>query len=145
MLFDAMGALSSRSNGDPQHASRPYDRQRDGFVIGGALVLEALDSALARDAPILAELVGYGASSDGADMVAPSGDGAADCMRMALAGNGPPDYVNTHGTSTPLGDVVELRALREVFGAELPPFSSTNCSAATPSAPPASTRPSTAC
>ena len=128
MLFDAMGALSSRSNGDPERASRPYDRQRDGFVIGGgggALVLEALDSALARDAPILAELVGYGASSDGADMVAPSGDGAADCMRMALAGNGPPDYINTHGTSTPLGDVVELRALREVFGAELPPFSST--------------------
>ena len=87
MLFDAMGALSSRNNGDPERASRPYDRQRDGFVIGGgggALVLEALDSALARDAPILAELVGYGASSDGADMVAPSGDGAADCMRMTV-------------------------------------------------------------
>ncbi|MGE4073418.1 MAG: beta-ketoacyl synthase N-terminal-like domain-containing protein [Lysobacterales bacterium] len=129
MLFDAMGALSSRSNEDPERASRPYDSLRDGFVIaggGGALVLESLDSALARGAPVLAELVGYGASSDGADMVAPSGDGAADCMRMALAGGGGlPDYINTHGTSTPLGDVVELRAMREVFGEQMPPFSST--------------------
>jgi 3-oxoacyl-[acyl-carrier-protein] synthase-1 len=128
MLFDAMGALSSHQNDHPTLASRPFDSARDGFVIaagGGALVLESLDHAEARGANILAEIIGYGATSDGADMVAPSGQGAIDCMRMALAGaTRAPDYVNTHGTSTPLGDVTELKALREVFGSDLPAFSS---------------------
>jgi len=129
MLFDAMGALSSKRNDTPTLASRAYDADRDGFVIGGgggALVLESLEHAQARGANILAELVGFGASSDGVDMVAPSGDGAIACMRQAIAGlDAPIDYINTHGTSTPVGDVSELRAMREVFGDAMPPFSST--------------------
>lgn len=128
-LFDAMGALSSKYNDSPERASRPYDANRDGFVIaggGGAVVLEALEHAQERGANILAEIVGYGATSDGADMVAPSGEGAVACMRQALATvDGTIDYINTHGTSTPLGDLTELRALRELFGDALPPFSST--------------------
>ncbi|MDR2128076.1 MAG: beta-ketoacyl-ACP synthase I [Burkholderiaceae bacterium] len=129
MLFDAMGAMSSAFNDTPEQASRPYDTRRDGFVIaggGGALVLESLEHAQARGATILAELVGFGLTSDGEDMVAPSGDGAVACMRQAIAGvEGPIDYVNTHGTSTPVGDAPELRALRAVFGDKVPPFSST--------------------
>ena len=129
VMFDAMGALSSGRNDGPQQASRPYDVARDGFVIGsggGMLVLEAWDHAVARGASILAELVGYGVTSDGADMVAPSGEGAVRCMQMALEGvNRPVDYLNTHGTSTPLGDIVELKAVREVFGDAVPPISST--------------------
>jgi len=127
--FDAMGALSSRYNDAPHMASRPYDSGRDGFVIaggGGMLVLEEYAHARARGAHIHAELVGYGVTSDGADMVAPSGEGAVRCMRMALAGvDAPVDYLNTHGTATPLGDIVELQAVREVFGASVPPLSST--------------------
>lgn len=130
MLFDGMGAMSSAYNETPESASRPYDANRDGFVIaggGGALVLESLEHAQARGANILAELIGFGLSSDGEDMVAPSGDGAIACMRQAIASAGNPriDYVNTHGTSTPVGDLPELRALREVFGDAVPPFSST--------------------
>lgn len=129
MMFDAMGALSSGRNDAPQKASRPYDAGRDGFVIGsggGMLVLEDWDHAVARGAHIHAELVGYGVTSDGADMVAPSGEGAVRCMKMALESvNRPVDYLNTHGTSTPLGDVVELNAVREVFGDAMPPISST--------------------
>jgi 3-oxoacyl-[acyl-carrier-protein] synthase I len=129
MLFDAMGALSSKYNDCPERASRAYDSDRDGFVIaggGGALVLESLDHAQARGAPILAEIVGFGATSDGVDMVAPSGEGAAACMRMAIDGlDGPIDYINTHGTSTPVGDIAELKALRDVFGDRVPPLSST--------------------
>lgn len=129
-LFDGMGAMSSKFNDTPEKASRPYDADRDGFVIaggGGALVLESLEHAQARGATILGEIVGFGLSSDGEDMVAPSGDGAIACMRQAIAdaGGGPIDYVNTHGTSTPVGDLPELRALREVFGDAVPPFSST--------------------
>jgi len=127
--FDAMGALSSRYNDAPHMASRPYDSGRDGFVIaggGGMLVLEEYAHARARGAHIHAELVGYGVTSDGADMVAPSGEGAVRCMRMALAGvDAPVDYLNTHGTATPLGDIVELQAVRQVFGASVPPLSST--------------------
>ena len=133
--FDGMGALSSAYNDTPQRASRPYDEHRDGFVIaagGGMLVLEDYEHAKARGAHIHAELVGYGVTSDGADMVAPNGEGAVRCMRMALAGfaaNGEPvgtiDYLNTHGTSTPLGDITEVRAVREVFGDAMPPMSST--------------------
>ncbi|NLB59381.1 MAG: beta-ketoacyl-ACP synthase I, partial [Gammaproteobacteria bacterium] len=131
--FDAMGALSTKRNDTPATASRPYDADRDGFVIaggGGMLVLEDYEHAVARGAPILAELVGYGVTSDGADMVAPSGEGAVRCMRMALEGARPRgrdriDYLNTHGTSTPVGDVVELQAIREVFGDDVPPLSST--------------------
>lgn len=127
--FDAMGALAASHNDRPAAASRPYDAQRDGFVIaagGGMLVLEAYEHARARGADIQAELVGYGAASDGADMVVPSGDGAVRCMQMALADAGRPvDYLNTHGTSTPLGDIAELDAVREVFGANVPPLSST--------------------
>lgn len=127
--FDAMGALSSRFNENPQMASRPYDIDRDGFVIaggGGILVLEEYEHAKARGATIHAELVGYGVTSDGADMVAPNGEGAVRCMRMALAGlDAPIDYLNTHGTATPLGDIVELAAVREAFGAQVPPLSST--------------------
>ena len=131
--FDAMGALSTKRNDTPATASRPYDADRDGFVIaggGGMLVLEDYEHAVARGAPILAELVGYGVTSDGADMVAPSGEGAVRCMRMALAGlNGTPvgeiDYLNTHGTSTPAGDIVELQAVSEAFGGTVPPLSST--------------------
>jgi len=129
MLFDAMGALSSKYNDTPERASRAYDADRDGFVIaggGGMVVVESLSHALRRGARILAEIVGYGATSDGADMVAPSGEGAARCMRQALATvDGPIDYLNTHGTSTPVGDVAELGAMREVFGEHVPPFSST--------------------
>ncbi|MEX0730294.1 MAG: beta-ketoacyl-ACP synthase I [Aquisalimonadaceae bacterium] len=129
MLFDAMGALSSSRNESPETASRAYDADRDGFVIaggGGMLVLEELEHAKARGANILAELTGYGATSDGYDMVAPSGEGAARCMRQAMATvKGSVDYVNAHGTSTPVGDVAELRALREVFGHSVPPVSST--------------------
>jgi 3-oxoacyl-[acyl-carrier-protein] synthase-1 len=132
--FDAMGALSTHYNATPTRASRPYDVDRDGFVIGsggGMLVLEDYEHARARGARIHAELVGYGVTSDGADMVAPNGEGAARCMRMALAGldgqgTGPIDYLNTHGTSTPVGDIVELEAVRAAFGdADVPPLSST--------------------
>jgi len=129
VLFDAMGAMSSKYNETPQSASRTYDVNRDGFVIsggGGVLVLEALDHALDRGAPILAELVGYGASSDGFDMVQPSGEGAIRCMQQALEGvSGPIDYINTHGTSTPVGDILELEALRTVFGTDVPALSAT--------------------
>ncbi|KAF1691606.1 beta-ketoacyl-ACP synthase I [Pseudoxanthomonas koreensis] len=130
VMFDAMGALSSSFNDTPEKASRPYDADRDGFVIaggGGMLVLEDWDHAVARGARIHAELVGYGVTSDGADMVAPSGEGAVRCMRMALEGldGRKVDYLNTHGTSTPLGDVTELQAVREVFGESVPPISST--------------------
>jgi 3-oxoacyl-[acyl-carrier-protein] synthase-1 len=129
VMFDAMGALSTRFNETPASASRPYDKDRDGFVIaggGGMLVLEDYDHAVARGARIYAELVGYGVTSDGADMVAPSGEGAVRCMNMAMANlTGPIDYLNTHGTSTPLGDVTELKAVREVFGQDVPPLSST--------------------
>ncbi len=130
VMFDAMGALSSSFNDTPEKASRPYDANRDGFVIaggGGMLVLEGWDHAVARGARIHAELLGYGVTSDGADMVAPSGEGAVRCMHMALAGAGgrKVDYLNTHGTSTPLGDIVELNAVREVFGEDVPPLSST--------------------
>jgi len=130
LMFDAMGALSSGYNDRPQAASRPYDARRDGFVLSGGagiVVLEELESALARGARPLAELVGYGTSSDGADMVAPSVDGIACAMRAALdeAHVSTVDYVNTHATSTPSGDLVELQALQDVFGQHLPPFSST--------------------
>ncbi len=129
MLFDAMGAMSSAYNATPEKASRPYDLHRDGFVLaggGGAVVLESLAHAQARGATILGEVVGFGATSDGVDMVAPSGDGAVACMRQAIAGLSEPiDYINTHGTSTPVGDVPELRAIRTVFGDAIPPFSST--------------------
>ena len=127
--FDAMGALSSAYNDKPASASRPYDVERDGFVIaggGGMLVLEEYEHAKARGAQIHAELVGYGVTSDGAEMVAPSGEGAVRCMKMAMANlSGPIDYINTHGTATPLGDIVELNAMREVFGDAMPPLSST--------------------
>lgn len=129
VLFDAMGALSSKYNSTPELASRPYDADRDGFVIsggGGVLVLEELEHAKARGAKIYAELVGYGATSDGYDMVQPSGEGAVRCMRQALEGIGQRvDYINAHGTSTPAGDMRELQAVREVFGDEIPPISST--------------------
>lgn len=129
LMFDAMGALSTGFNDTPAVASRPYDAARDGFVIaggGGMLVLEDYDHAMARGARIHAELVSYGVTSDGADMVAPSGEGAVRCMRMALQGvDAPIDYLNTHGTSTPLGDVTELDAVRAVFGDAVPPLSST--------------------
>jgi 3-oxoacyl-[acyl-carrier-protein] synthase-1 len=128
-LFDAMGALSSARNDTPECASRAYDAERDGFVIasgGGMLVLESLEHASARNARIYAELVGYGVTADGQDMVQPSGEGAVRCMRQALSGVSlPVEYLNTHGTSTPLGDVIELRAVREVFGADVPLISST--------------------
>ncbi len=119
-LFDAMGALSSKYNDTPEKASRTYDANRDGFVIsggGGIVVLEEYEHAKARGAKIYAEVVGYGATSDGYDMVAPSGEGAVRCMKLALEGvEGKIDYINTHGTSTPVGDVKELEAIREVFG-----------------------------
>ncbi|WP_372610347.1 beta-ketoacyl-ACP synthase I [Halomonas sp.] len=128
-LFDAMGALSTHFNDAPETASRPYDQTRDGFVIaggGGMLVLEDLEHAKARGTKIYAEVVGYGATSDGYDMVAPSGEGAARCMRQAMATvDGDIDYVNTHGTSTPVGDVAELKAIRDVFGNTTPAMSST--------------------
>ena len=125
VLFDAMGAMSSKYNDTPETASRPYDTDRDGFVIaggGGMVVLEDMDHAIARGAKIYAELVGYGANSDGDDMVAPSGEGAVRCMELALAGfdgnalSDTVDYINAHGTSTPVGDVKELDAVRSVFG-----------------------------
>ena len=129
VLFDAMGALSSRYNETPQGASRAYDVDRDGFVIsggGGVLVMEELDHARQRDAKIYAELLGYGATGDGFDMVQPSGEGAARCMRLAMTDiDAPVDYINTHGTSTPAGDIRELEAIREVFGEEVPPLSAT--------------------
>jgi 3-oxoacyl-[acyl-carrier-protein] synthase-1 len=128
MMFDAMGALSTAYNETPALASRAYDANRDGFVIaagGGMLVLEELEHARARGARIYAEVVGYGATSDGDNMVAPSGEGAVRCMQQARAGlNAPIDYINTHGTSTPLGDIAELNAIRQVFGDEVPAFSS---------------------
>jgi 3-oxoacyl-[acyl-carrier-protein] synthase-1 len=128
MMFDAMGALSSKYNDTPAVASRAYDAERDGFVIaagGGILVLEELEHAKARGAKIYAEVVGYGATSDGSNMVAPSGEGAVRCMQQAIATvDAPIDYINTHGTSTPVGDIAELDAMREVFGAAVPPFSS---------------------
>jgi len=131
VLFDAMGALSSKYNDTPERASRPYDVNRDGFVIaggGGVVVLEALEHARARGAKIYGEVVGYGATSDGLDMVQPSGEGAVRCMQMALEGlNEPVDYINTHGTSTPIGDLKELEAIRQVFGNRnrMPAISST--------------------
>ncbi len=128
-LFDAMGALSTKYNDTPQTASRPYDATRDGFVIaggGGCVVVESLDHALARGAKIYGELIGYGATSDGYDMVAPSGEGAARCMRQALQNvEGKIDYINSHGTSTPVGDLAELRAVKEVFSEQIPDISST--------------------
>lgn len=127
--FDAMGALSTKYNGTPEKASRTYDAHRDGFVIaggGGMVVVEELEHALARGAHIYAEIVGYGATSDGADMVAPSGEGAVRCMQMAMHGvDTPIDYLNSHGTSTPVGDVKELAAIREVFGDKSPAISAT--------------------
>jgi 3-oxoacyl-[acyl-carrier-protein] synthase-1 len=129
VLFDAMGALSSKYNDTPQTASRPYDETRDGFVIsggGGVVVLEELEHAKARGAKIYGELVGYGATSDGYDMVQPSGEGAVRCMRQAMATvHEPIDYINAHGTSTPIGDIRELGAVKEVFGDAVPPIAST--------------------
>jgi len=128
-MFDAMGALSTRYNDSPERASRTYDADRDGFVIsggGGIVVLEEYEHARARGARIIAELVGYGATSDGYDMVAPSGEGAVRCMRLALQDvSTPVDYINTHGTSTPVGDVKEIEAIREVFGERQPLIAST--------------------
>lgn len=129
VLFDAMGAMSSKYNDCPQSASRPFDKHRDGFVIsggGGALVLEALDHAKARGATILAELIGYGATSDGTDMVQPSGEGSVRCMRQAITNvDVPVDYINAHATSTAVGDIQELRAIKEVFQNRIPMISST--------------------
>ncbi len=129
VLFDAMGALSSKYNDTPEQASRAYDAKRDGFVIaggGGMLVIEELEHAKARGAKIYAELVGYGATSDGYDMVAPSGEGAARCMQQAMSTiDKPIDYINAHGTSTPAGDIQELKAVKEVFGDNCPKVSST--------------------
>ncbi|MDX1352435.1 MAG: beta-ketoacyl-ACP synthase I [Thiomicrorhabdus sp.] len=129
VMFDAMGALSSKYNDTPEKASRAYDADRDGFVIaggGGMVVVEELEHALARGAKIYAEITGYGANSDGYDMVAPSGEGAVRCMQMALATvDGDVDYINPHGTSTPVGDTKEAAAIREVFGAKVPKISST--------------------
>ncbi len=128
-LFDAMGAMSSKFNDTPSRASRTYDANRDGFVIAGGagvLVLEELEHAKARGAKIYGEIIGYGATSDGHDMVAPSGEGAVRCMQMALSTvNNPVDYINPHGTSTPVGDQKEIEAIREVFGQNCPPISAT--------------------
>ncbi len=128
-LFDAMGAMTSKHNDTPATASRAYDVTRDGFAIAGGagvLVLEELEHARARGAKIYAEIVGYGATSDGYDMVAPSGEGAVRCMKQALATvSGPVDYINTHGTSTPVGDTKEMNAIREVFGDKMPHIAST--------------------
>ncbi len=128
-LFDAMGAMATKFNDRPEVASRAYDKDRDGFVIAGGagvVILEELSRARARGAPIYGEIVGYGANSDGADMVQPSGEGAVRCMRLALEKvRQPVDYINTHGTSTPIGDQKETEAIREVFGRRIPPFSST--------------------
>jgi 3-oxoacyl-[acyl-carrier-protein] synthase I len=129
VLFDAMGAMSTQYNATPEKASRAYDVDRDGFVIAGGagvLVLEELEHAKARGAKIYAEVAGYGATSDGYDMVAPSGEGAARCMRMALENvKAPVDYINPHATSTPIGDIKEIEAIRDVFGAKCPPISAT--------------------
>ncbi|PWS55779.1 beta-ketoacyl-ACP synthase I [Pseudoalteromonas sp. meg-B1] len=128
MEFDAMGALSTKYNDTPEKASRTYDANRDGFVIsagGGIVVVEELEHALARGAHIYAEITGYGATSDGYDMVAPSGEGAARCMRQAMQNVDSIDYLNTHGTSTPVGDVKELGAIQEVFGGNSPMISAT--------------------
>jgi 3-oxoacyl-[acyl-carrier-protein] synthase-1 len=129
LLFDAMGALSSKYNDTPEKASRAYDANRDGFVIaggGGMLVLEELDHARARGARIYAEVAGYGATSDGYDMVQPSGEGAVRCMQQAMETVGAPiDYINAHGTSTPIGDTRELEAIKSVFGENIPAISST--------------------
>ena len=128
MMFDAMGALSTKYNETPEKASRTYDADRDGFVIsggGGMLVIEELEHALARGAKIYGEIVGYGATSDGYDMVAPSGEGAVRCMKMAMQDVDAIDYVNTHGTSTPVGDVKELGAIQELFGDNSPAISAT--------------------
>lgn len=130
VLFDAMGALSSKYNDQPERASRPFDVDRDGFVIAGGagvVVLEELEHAKARGAKIYGEIVGYGATSDGVDMVAPSGEGARRCMQLAMAGlgNTKVDYINAHGTSTPVGDITELKAIMSVFGAHRPKISST--------------------
>lgn len=129
MLFDAMGALSTRYNEAPETASRPFDTGRDGFVIaggGGMVVVEEMEHAIKRGAPIIAELVGYGATSDGHDMVAPSGEGAMRCMQQALSTvNTGVDYINAHGTSTPVGDVAEMKAVRNVFRDKIPQISST--------------------
>ena len=129
VLFDAMGAMSSNFNATPDKSSRAYDADRDGFVIAGGagvLVLEELEHAKARSAKIYGEVAGYGATSDGSDMVQPSGEGAVRCMRMALAGVKPPvDYINPHATSTPIGDLKEIEAIREVFGDKCPPISAT--------------------
>jgi 3-oxoacyl-[acyl-carrier-protein] synthase-1 len=128
-LFDAMGAMSSKFNATPEKASRAYDKNRDGFVIsggGGILVLEELEHAKARGAKIYAELTGYGATADGEDMVAPSGEGAVRCMKMALQNvKAPVDYINPHATSTQVGDIPEINAIREVFGEKMPPISAT--------------------
>ena len=128
-LFDAMGAMSSRYNDTPETASRPFSANRDGFVIaggGGMIVLEEYEHAVKRGARIYGELVGYAATSDGYDMVSPSGDGAARCMQIALAmADCPVDYINVHGTSTPAGDTMELKAIRQVFGDKIPYISST--------------------
>jgi 3-oxoacyl-[acyl-carrier-protein] synthase-1 len=129
VLFDAMGAMSTKYNDTPEKASRAYDADRDGFVIAGGagvLVLEELEHAKARGAKIYAEVCGYGATSDGFDMVAPSGEGAVRCMRMALKDvKAPVDYINPHATSTPVGDQREIEAIREVFGDKFPPISAT--------------------
>ena len=129
VTFDAMAALSSKYNDKPETASRPFDADRDGFVIsngGGMLVLEELEHALKRKAKIIGEIVGYAATSDGYDMVTPSGDGAVRCMQLALSNIAEPiDYINTHGTSTPAGDMVELKAIKQVFGEKLPLINST--------------------
>src|SRR6478609_8128867 len=129
VLFDAMGAMSSKYNDTPEKASRAYDRDRDGFVIAGGagvLVLEELERAKARGAKIYAEVVGYGATSDGYDMVAPSGEGAVRCMKMALENvKAPIDYINPHATATPIGDLKEIEAIKQVFGAKCPPISAT--------------------
>ena len=129
VLFDAMGAMSTHFNETPEKASRPYDKDRDGFVIaggGGVLVLEELEHAKARGAKVYGEVVGYGATSDGYDMVAPSGEGAVRCMKMALATvKEKVDYINPHATSTPIGDKIEIDAIREVFGNKCPPISGT--------------------
>jgi 3-oxoacyl-[acyl-carrier-protein] synthase-1 len=128
-MFDAMGALSTSYNATPEKASRPYDVNRDGFVVAngaGVVVLEELEHALERDAEIYAEVIGYGATADGYQIVAPSGEGAVRCMQMALETvDEPIDYINAHGTSTPIGDLVELDAIRKVFGNSIPPISST--------------------
>jgi 3-oxoacyl-[acyl-carrier-protein] synthase-1 len=128
-MFDAMGALSTKFNDTPEHASRPYDVDRDGFVVAngaGLVVLEELEHALARGAKIYAEVVGYGATADGHEMVTPSGEGASRCIQMALdMAEVNIDYINAHGTSTPIGDLVELQAVQDVFGSDHPLLSST--------------------